>query len=71
MALSDAQGTFLELAERLRKLGAVRVRDGALEVAFCDPEKPSPAPLQDERSDLKHSERMELEALRSMAEEMP
>ena len=67
-SLAPEQAAFEELAVRLRKLGAVRVREGVREVAFgpLAPEPPA------ERADLlAPSERQELDRLRSLAEELP
>lgn len=59
---------FLELVKQLRELGAVRVRDGAREVAFAGPaEAPSVhKPVDMQRVSLEGSEVGELESLRAM-----
>ncbi len=65
----DSHAAFLALVKQLRALGAVRVRDGSLEVAF------SGSPVADEpleagprvmvRASLTGDERAEIEALRA------
>lgn len=66
--MSDA--AFLDLVKALRELGAVRIRDGAREVAFAAeqarPGVAAPTAGVPERIDVSQSERAELEDLRAM-----
>lgn len=73
---TDSYDAFTQLVRQMRELGAVRVRDGAMEVAFAEPPSP-PVPSEPERqvrSAMTSTERDELEDLRRykrMAEEIP
>lgn len=68
--MTEQQAAFAELVERLRALGAVRVRDGGFEVAFAGP---PPAEDREERQvdDLDERTRSHHATLLRMAEEMP
>lgn len=53
VALSDEHAGFVALAQKLREMGATRVRAGALEVAFApvQPDEADPTPAKSERVD--------------------
>jgi hypothetical protein len=60
---------FIDLVKTMRALGAVRVRSGALEVAFSGPE------MRDEPRDepliMSAEDAAELSVVRRLAEEVP
>lgn len=68
--MTEQQEAFAELVERLRGLGAVRVRDGGFEVAFA-----GPPPVEDrdepQVDDMDERKREHHAVLLRMAEEMP
>lgn len=66
----DSHAAFLALVKQLRALGAVRVRDGSLEVAFSGAPVSADEPLEAGprvmvRASLTGDERVEIEALRA------
>lgn len=66
----DTHTAFLALVKQLRALGAVRVRDGSLEVAFSGApvaadDVPESGPRVMVRASLTGDERAEIEALRA------
>lgn len=61
---------FVALVKTLREMGAVRVRSGALEVAFAAPEQRIEAPEPIERV-ISGAELDELALVRRLAEEVP
>jgi hypothetical protein len=69
--VSTEQREFCELVIELRALGAVRVRHGALEVAFAGPiavEQPKPT---HDAPHVSEDELVELVKIRRLAEEIP
>jgi hypothetical protein len=59
---------FLELADRLRSMGAVRVRASSYEVVFAEPLRPQDTGQPRLQAPLARSERQELEDLRRRLE---
>ena len=67
----SAHDQFLALVDALRKRGAVRVRDGSLEVAFTSPDVAPPSDKPYEREGIVATgEQAELAELRAMRERM-
>lgn len=68
--MTEQQAAFAELVERLRALGAVRVRDGGFEVAFAGP-PPSADAEEPQVDDRDERQREHHAALLRMSEELP
>ena len=70
--MSTEQREFCELVVELRALGAVRVRHGALEVAFAGPVAvEAPRGATSDRPHVSDDELAELAKIRRLAEEIP
>ena len=68
--MTSDHSAFVVLVLKLRAEGAVRVRDGSLEVAFAGPPMPVLEAPPDEQSTLTERQREHYHQLLQMAEEI-